>query len=119
MANRRLSQAELTIANTILAEVRDRLKTAAGGDDALHFALRRKVFKELGYDERSKPMARRALKALKHREQGGVCPLCAGPLPERYCVLDRLEAIGGYVRENTRLICQPCDIDVQQKRGYR
>lgn len=119
MANRRLTPEEMALANTILAETRTRLLAAAQGDEALHFALRRKVFKELTYDERSKPMARRALKAQKRLEQGGLCPLCSGSLPEQYCVLDRLEAMRGYTTENTRLICQACDIGVQQERGYK
>jgi len=52
--------------------------------------------------------------------QGGMCVGgCAGPLPERYCVLDRFSAAAGYVRENVRLICESCDRVIQKQRGYR
>jgi hypothetical protein len=39
-------------------------------------------------------------------------------LPERYCVLDRAAAAKGYTPENTRLICQACDVKSQASRGY-
>lgn len=70
------------------------------------------------YLERGKPMARRALKAKKRKEQGGPCPLCERPLPESYAVLDRRNGMGGYTAENTQLICQECDTRVQRQRGY-
>ena len=82
------------------------------------FALRRKVYKELTYDERGKPSHRKRLKALKREEQGGLCPLCGEPLPATYCVLDRYRAVDGYTLENTRLIHQRCDTEVQSERGY-
>jgi hypothetical protein len=82
------------------------------------FALRRKVYKELTYDERDKPSVRKKLKAQKRKEQNGICPACEKPLPATYCVLDRFNAADGYTAENTRLICQPCDITIQSGRGY-
>ena len=63
-------------------------------------------------------MYRRKLKALKREEQGGKCNLCEGLLPERYAVLDRLEAMDGYTAENTRLLCKECDDRVQTERGF-
>jgi ssDNA-binding Zn-finger/Zn-ribbon topoisomerase 1 len=84
----------------------------------LLFALRRKIVKELGYDERSKPMVRRALKRKMHKKQNGICPLCNEALPERYSVLDRFKAVDGYVEANVRLICAECDAKVQNERGY-
>ncbi|MBK8097616.1 MAG: hypothetical protein IPK26_10940 [Planctomycetes bacterium] len=62
MANRRLSATELEQANAILELVRAQLDSVSGGDDALRWALRRKLYKELTYDERGKPMHRRRLK---------------------------------------------------------
>lgn len=103
----------------MLAEIRDRLKVLAGANEALLFAYRRKIAKELGYDERSEPMVRRRLKALKRRTQNGICPLCTKRLPDKYAVLDRLDAAGGYTEENTRLICERCDRDVQSQRAFR
>lgn len=88
------------------------------GDADLLFAFRRKVYKELTYDERSSPTARRKLKDLKRREQDGVCAVCSQPLPETYAVLDRLVAAVGYTVENTRLIHQDCDVETQASRGY-
>jgi DNA repair exonuclease SbcCD ATPase subunit len=118
MPNRQLTREELQMANDLLAEIRARLDTLAGGDANLLFAYRRKVSKELGYDERSKPMLRRKLKAQKRQQQGGTCPICSKPLPEKYVVLDRLNAAAGYTVENTRLIHEECDRIVQRERGY-
>ena len=94
------------------------MRQLAGDDAELLFALRRKVYKELTYDERDKPMVRRRLKVQKRLAQGGQCAAGSHPLPENYCVLDRLSAVDGYTAENTRLICQACDIATQQSRGY-
>src|SRR5688572_5803230 len=101
MPNRRLTPAELSQAQLLLGTVRARLLELANGDPDLLFAYRRKVYKELIYDERDKPMVRRRLKAVKRREQEGICPVCLQPLPEKYCVLDRFVAASGYTAENT------------------
>jgi UTP:GlnB (protein PII) uridylyltransferase len=119
MPNRNLSATELENANGLLAEIRERLQTLAGDDATLLFAYRRKIAKELGYDERSKPMVRRRIKALKRRSQNGICPLCREALPEKYVVLDRLDAAAGYTEQNTQLICERCDRDVQARRAFR
>lgn len=119
MANRRLNPQELKKAIDLLDDVRDRLREISAGDPELLFAYRRKLFKELSYDERSKPVDRQRLKAQKRREQDGKCPLCQNPLPKTYCVLDRLVASAGYTAANTRLICQRCDVKTQASRGYR
>ena len=118
LPNRQLSPEELVIANQMLARLRNELTNASNGDAALLFAFRRKVFKELTYDERGKPMIRRALKAYKAGEQSGRCALCSNPLPDKYAVLDRVVAMLGYTRENTRLICVTCDTEVQAERKY-
>lgn len=118
MPNRRLTSDELDLANAILDAARQRLEEGAKGDQELLFALRRKVAKELTYDERSKPMVRRALKRKMRALQNGLCPLCKEQLPERYCVLDRFNAADGYVPENVRLICENCDRRVQAERRF-
>lgn len=118
MPNRRLTVDELSKVRVLLDSVRAQLEALSDGDPALLFAYRRKVYKELTYDERDKPMVRRQLKTLKRRQQEGICPICRKPLPEKYCVLDRLEAVAGYTAENTRLICQECDIATQSAKGY-
>ncbi len=120
MPNRQLTAVELeSLFRPLIVEVRNRLNALSNGDNGLLWALRRKLAKELTYDERSRPGDRRALKAYKRGEQKGLCVLCQIPLPEKYVTLDRLEAMLGYTRENTRLICQTCDVKVQQERGYR
>src|SRR5208282_414462 len=63
--NRQLNKDELALVKPLLDEIRGRLEVLSGGDRKLLFAYRRKVVKELGYDERSKPVARAKLKALK------------------------------------------------------
>lgn len=118
MANRRLENGEPAMAAEILRSVRSQIAEASGGDLELAWALRRKVCKELIYDERSKPAHRRKLKALKRVQQDGICPICRKPLPEKYVILDRLEAMAGYTPGNTRLIHQQCDIEIQASRGF-
>jgi hypothetical protein len=119
MPNRNLKPNELEQANTVLNEIRNRIASLAGGDEELYFAYRRKIQKELSYDERGKPGHRKALKAYKLGEQGGNCAICKKPLPEKYAVLDRLNGMSGYTKENTRLIHADCDITTQAGRGYR
>lgn len=120
MANRQLSSDELEcLFAPLIAEVRQSLASRSGGDIDLQWALRRKLYKELSYDERGKPMHRRKLKELKRSEQENTCPLCMTTLPDKYVVLDRLEAMGGYTPANTRLLCSACDTNVQKSRGYK
>lgn len=90
----------------------------SGGNKELLFACRRKVYRELMHDERSKPIARRRLKQLKMKEQEGLCPLCNESLPGRGAALDRARAVDGYTPENTRLIHAACDVAHQAARGY-
>jgi hypothetical protein len=117
--NRQLSTSEReSLFAPLIAEVRTRLINLSGGDVDLHWALRRKLAKELTYDERSKPMQRRALKLRKMRDQNGRCPECGETLPTAGAVLDRLQAMAGYTAENTLLICQPCDTRIQGERRY-
>jgi hypothetical protein len=118
MPNRRLSSEELKHAKELLDRIRSQLESLSRGDPDLLFAYRRKIYKELTYDERDKPMVRRKLKALKREQQGGSCPICNLPLPDRYTVLDRFNAADGYTAENTRLIHQSCDVAIQASRGY-
>jgi hypothetical protein len=120
MPNRQLTTEELnSLFRPLLEDVRSKLRLASAGDNDLFWALRRKLTKELGYDERGKPMFRRQLKALKRGEQGGRCAICAEPLPETGAVLDRIEAMPGYTPANTRLLCPACDLKVQVERGYK
>ena len=118
-ANPRLTAEQiLAIFNPFLREIRERLIALSNGDDSLLFALRRKLYKEMSYDERNKPMHRKMLKMKKHIQQNGICPLCGEKLPEKYAVLDRLQAIKGYTEENTRLIHADCDYKNQTDKNY-
>jgi hypothetical protein len=118
MPNRNLTSDELAKANTLLTEIRARLRELAGDDNTLLFAYRRKIAKELGYDERGKPGDRNKLKARKFGEQGGKCTHCGETLPEKYTVLDRRHAADGYTPENTELIHSECDRQRQAAKGY-
>jgi UTP:GlnB (protein PII) uridylyltransferase len=118
MANRQLTQKELEHANALLDEIRAKLEALSEGEKDLLFAYRRKIYKELTYDERSKPTARRKLKDGKWKEQRGLCAICRKELPSRYTVLDRINAADGYTKENTRLIHQECDVIQQESKGY-
>ncbi len=120
MANRILTQNERDeIFAPLIDAVRAQLKVASGGDESLLWALRRKLAKELVYDERDTPMARKKLKKEKRDEQSNRCPECKDPLPDIGAVLDRLEAMKGYNKENTRLLCPDCDRKIQAQRGYK
>ena len=118
MDHRRLSPQELDRANDLLASIRRDLDSLSAGDAELRFALNRKVFKELSYDERDKPGVRKRLKAKKRKEQGGLCAQCRSELSPRNVVLDRFHAPSGYTEENTQLICELCDRRIQGERRY-
>lgn len=118
MANPRLTPDQLDLARALLDEVRATLVDLSGGDNELLFTYRRKVYKELMHDERSKPMVQRRLKQLKMKEQEGFCPLCDEPLPARGAVLDRAPAMDGYTPQNTRLIHATCDEAHKAAKGY-
>lgn len=107
------------MAAPFLTSIRESLAKLCGENPELLFALRRKIAKELGYDERKKPSHRKKLKREQRVKQGGLCKLCGEELPERGAVLDRLNAMNGYTAENTRLLCPTCDARLQQERGYK
>jgi len=118
MPNRNLDSDELKLANALLTEIRKRLDDLANGDPLLKFAYRRKVVKELGYDERGKPGVRAKMKALKWGQQGGMCAECKLAMPIEYSVLDRKNAADGYTAENTDLIHAMCDQARQAAKRY-
>jgi hypothetical protein len=118
MSNRQLSKGESEKANELLDEIRGQLRKLADDDEELLFAYRRKVYKELTFDERGKPVHRRRLKQLKRKEQEGLCTICGESLPEKNTVLDRYKAMEGYTEDNTRLIHQDCDTESQRSRNY-
>jgi hypothetical protein len=118
MPNRNLTPDQLKLANELLSEIRQKLLQLAGDDPLLLFAYRRKIVKELGYDERGKPGARGKLKALKWGQQGGKCAHCSEELPLKYSELDRKNAADGYTIENTELVHAKCHQLRQAAKGY-
>jgi hypothetical protein len=82
------------------------------------WALRRKLYKTLTYDERDNPTNRRILKEVKRAIQKNIC-VCGKGLPEKNAVLDRFEAMKGYTEDNTRLICPECNVRIRVERGYK
>jgi hypothetical protein len=84
---------ERPIPDSLLAY--DHLKDSWIQDPLLLFAYRRKIAKELGYDERGKLGTRKQLKALKWRQQQGKCAHCQQGLPLSYSELDRKNAEDG------------------------
>ncbi|MGB6751439.1 MAG: hypothetical protein WBE71_02385, partial [Xanthobacteraceae bacterium] len=85
-------------------EIRKRLTELAAGDPLLLFADRRKIVKELGYNERNKPGARAKLKAMKSGLQNSKCTHCGNEMPLKHSELDRKNAADGYTIENTELV---------------
>jgi len=118
MSNRTLNSDELKQANELLTEIRKRLTSLADGDLHLLFAFRRKIAKELGYDERGKPGTRGKLKALKWGQQSGKCAHCDDPMPLKYSELDRKNAVDGYAIDNTELVHANCHQERQAAKGY-
>jgi hypothetical protein len=116
--NRNLTPDELKRANQLLADFRERLTTLAAGDPLLLFAYRRKIAKELGYDERGKSGTRKQLKALKWGQQQGKCAHCEDDLLLAYSELDRKDAATGYTIENTELVHGKCHQERQAAKGY-
>jgi hypothetical protein len=94
------------------------LSELATGDRLLLFAYRRKIIKELVYDERGKPVARAKLKAQKWRLQSGKCAHCREDMPLKYSELDRKDAADGYTAENTELVHAKCHQERQAAKGY-
>jgi UTP:GlnB (protein PII) uridylyltransferase len=118
MPNRNLTSEELTNAARLLDEIRERLKALAGNDPLLLFAYRRKITKELGYDERGKPANRAKLKHLKWGQQAGKCAHCSVEMAMKYSELDRKNAADGYTAENTELLHAKCHQERQAARRY-
>ncbi len=118
MANLRLTDEERAALVPLLTNVREKLFELAAGDEELRWALRRRLWNQLQYDERLKPPYRAALKKKKRLEQCGVCNICKALLPEKGAVLDRLVAMEGYTPENTQLLCVACDSEKQRRLGY-
>ena len=118
MPDRNLTAIELEQANKLLAEIRGRLDALAGDDMRLLFAYRRKVAKELGYDERGRPADRNKIKRAKWQEQKGLCAECHEELPLRYSELDRRDAAEGYTMENTELVHAKCHHARQAAKDY-
>src|SRR3954466_11797186 len=118
MPNRNLNTEELKRANDLLKEIRTRLDTLAGEDKLLLFAYRRKIAKELQYDERGKPGARGKLKSLKWGLQSRKCAECGEEMPLKYSELDRKNAADGYTEDNTELVHAKCHQARQAAKGY-
>lgn len=118
MPNRRLSDEERKQSDAALETVRRSLANLSSGDRELLFAHRRRLIVRLTHDERDTPAKRNKLKAIKRREQNGLCAACSEPLPEKYVELDRCRASDGYTVENTRLLHHRCHIEDQARKAY-
>ncbi len=120
MPTRKLNDEELKMTNALLEEVRHSIERLSGNDLDLRFAIRRKVAKELSYDERGKPAQRKKLRLKLLRLQKGLCARCGKPLPllARGAILDRRDAMAGYAVENVTLICRLCDDELQESRRF-
>ncbi len=114
--NRKLSPEELKIANQLLEEIRNKFSSF---DKDLRWALNRKIYKELTYDERGKPAHRRQLKAKKIKLQDYKCASCLNELPESHNHLDRLNAMDGYTEANTQVLCLSCDRKKQESKKFK
>ena len=112
------NEQRVTLFQPLFASVLERLTELSAGDPNLLFALRRKLAKELQYQERGTPQHRGLLKATKRGEQRGLCAICSQPLPEKDTILDRIHAPDGYTAANTRLVCRACDYAAQLAKNF-
>ena len=108
MPNPRLLPEQRSEAEGLLSEIRRGIEELSGDDPELLFAYRRRIWKQVEYDERGKPAVRKRLKKIKRKQQGGRCAKCGEELPLKGSELDRHEAKEGYTRENTQLLCPKC-----------
>jgi hypothetical protein len=118
VANRNLDTEELKQAHLLLDDIRRKLEILADGDLQLLFAYRRKIYKELIYLERGKPMARRKIKIQRYELQHGKCAHCNEDMVIQYSELDRKNAADGYAMENTELVHAKCHQARQAAKGY-
>ena len=116
--NRRLTPEERSDLGSLLHEIRGHLDAMAGPNAELRFALNRRLYRLLSYDERGTPAFRKKLKEKKLAEQGGNCALCLQPLELRDSELDRISASVGYTAANTRLVHHACHRKDQQRKGF-
>jgi hypothetical protein len=113
-----LTAEQVQQATDLLNEIRTRLDQLSDGDRALLFALRRRIYIRLSYDERGTPAQRSKLKNTKWKEQRGKCSICNEDLPVSEAELDRLDAVAGYTAANTQLIHHACHRKQQADRGF-
>jgi len=118
--NRRLTAQERETAKEILEQIREHIKKASQEDNEHAFALRRYIYKNLMYDERGTPMQRRKLKTEKLLQQGAKCAECGKQfLESEEPELDRIDAVKGYTKDNTRLIHHECHRRKQLEKGFK
>ncbi len=119
MSNPQLNKIQISKAKKLLEVIRKEIEKLANNDIKLVFAFRRKIYKELTYDERGTPMERKKLKDLLRKKQNGFCFECKNVLPKKGTVLDRIKAVKRYNEKNVNLICPDCDKKIQEKRNYK
>ena len=120
MENPRLNPVQLEKAKILLQKIRKEITKLSRGDANLIFAYKKKIRKELTYDERGNPAHRRNLKEQMWLKQQGFCAICKKKLTLKYSELDRHYAPRGYVENNNvRLVHHQCHIKDQKKKGYK
>lgn len=118
MPTRLLSESEKKKVGKLIDLVRSKLTALSNSDPHLLFAYRRKLYKELTYDERGRPMYRRKLKTQKWEEQGRKCAACHRKMPLKDFELDRIEAMAGYTLQNVRVVHHRCHRKEQEDRRF-
>jgi hypothetical protein len=99
----------------LLSFIRSKLISLSRSDPDLLFAYRRKIYKELIYDERGKPMYRRKLKQEKWGEQKGKCAVCRRAMPLKDSEMDRIKPMKRYTLKNIRVVHHDCHRQLQEK----
>lgn len=118
MANRRMTTDEIASVMELFEQVKSSLDDLAKGDQELLFAMRRRLYVRLSYEERNTPAYRTKLKASKLKQQSGKCAICGKSLDLKGSELDRTRAVDGYTEANTRLVHHECHVSDQASKGF-
>lgn len=108
MITPKLNPAQTAQADELFARLKADLQTLANGDEDLLFNFRRKMYKELMYDERGTPLARQRLKKTMWKKQEGKCAVCGKELALEGSELERIYAPKGFVEDNVKLVHHEC-----------
>ena len=109
MITPKLNPQQTADADALFTRLKADLLALSGGDEDLLFNFRRKMYKELMYDERGTPLARQRLKKATWKLQEGKCAVCGKELAFEGSELERIYAPKGFVEGNVKVVHHECN----------